>query len=137
MKFFVVLSFMFFSLTSFAGDQTCFDNLLDKKVLLAFDDGDIHQITFKKNRLSIITANYANDDTGEPYYKNIVASCMWQVHGESFIDLYKDRKSPIGTYRYAVRIRLPIEIINGQSTAEADLRWGYNKYPTIFVKDLP
>ena len=39
-------------------EYLCVNKYLDKKIVLAFNEGDIHQIQFDENEFGIVTAKY-------------------------------------------------------------------------------
>ena len=118
-------------------DNLCVNKYIDKKIILAFNDGDIHQIVFDQNEFGIVTAKYG-EFNGKVFYQNMEVNCLIDVyHPISYeILLYKNRESEAGPFINYVVVLLPWEIVSGESRAKVDLRWDFYYSPTIHIRDL-
>ncbi|TNF00955.1 MAG: hypothetical protein EP326_05600 [Deltaproteobacteria bacterium] len=114
------------------GNETFLDYVKEKSIKLAYDDGDVHTITFSENEFGIVTGNYA-DENG----KQVIGMPVKFVidDGIEYMRLYKDRHSPVGTYKYAMYVFIPTQFTPGESTAYVDARWGHYKRPLFFIVD--
>ena len=79
------------------------------------------------------TATYGGLDDDENFYENMEVGCT-EEYARPFIVIYKDRDSVIGTYKYAVRILIPIEEDESDLRAFVDLRWGRFRTPLLFIE---
>ena len=124
----LILSFS----NSYGGDYDCVSSYVDQKIILAFNDGDIHQVEFHKNEFDIVTASYGSF-RGRVIYQNIEIYCL-DYRAEIF--LYKGKESPVGPYMHHFEVFLPYEIEDGESEAMVDLRWGYfyDPPPKVFLR---
>ena len=129
---FIFLSFClsFFAHTS---DYHCIEDFLDKKIVFAFNDGDIHSLEFKKNTYDIVTANYYS--SGNKKFRDIPVYCL---DASKEIFLQQKKSSPVGPFRYDLEIYIPYVITSGESAGKVDLRWGrfYTPYPKLYVREL-
>ena len=123
--------------SSVIADNLCINKYIDKKIILAFDDGDIHQIVFDENEFGIVTAKYG-EFNGKVFYQNMEVDCLFSAyHPFNFeIQLYKNRESEAGPYINDVKVLLPWDIVSGESRAAVDLRWDFYYIPIIHIRDL-
>lgn len=54
--------------------------------------------------------------------------------GIEYMKLYKNKKSPIGIYRYAMFVYIPTQFAPGETKAFVDARWGYFERPLMFIE---
>jgi hypothetical protein len=101
-------------------------------IVLGFEDGRIHRITFKENILGIRTADYKDDDNIKNY-ENLVIKCKKLSEGASII-LKKSRKTDgsANVYRFPVVVLFPMNFTSGESVSFVDLRWGEYQSAKIF-----
>lgn len=123
-----------FSNSSFSGDYACVENLMDKKVIFAFNDGDVHQMVFVKNEFNIVTAKYGKYN-GQTYYSTMEVYCL--DHSNEVM-IMKSKNSSGVQYKHPVHIEIPAEIVSGEDMAKIDLRWGvfYDPLPVIFLEQI-
>ena len=144
MKYLILVAtfFIFILRNSESSEYDCVEKYLNKSIIFAFNDGDTHQMTIKKNVYDVYTANYSrlNDsrimqNTDSFTIGHLKIKCLNLTNQIYF---YKNKISPIGTYRHSVKIKIPFNIVNGQSEALVDLRYGrfYNPYPKIFIENF-
>lgn len=105
----------------------------DKTVELAFDNGEIHTVTFEENRLGVLTGIYT-DENGKNV-KGISLSFIRSGWGEEYLRLYKNRTAPMGTYKYEMLVFLPTVIATGETRTYVDARWGYYKKPVVHISN--
>ena len=131
---FIFLLFLFYviSLNSYANEYNCVENYLDKKIIFAFNDGDVHQVSFYKNEFDVVTARYS-EYKGNEVYSQVKVYCL---EYSDQIMLFKQKNDRGVPYKFPVHIELPIDIVTGESRAKVDLRWGrfYDPMPTIFLE---
>ncbi len=132
MKTILVSLFFIFSCPTFSGDYDCVENLIDKKVIFAFNDGDVHQMVFVKNEFNIVTAKYEKYN-GQTFYSNMEVYCL---DYSNEIMIMKSKNSSGFHYKHPVHIEIPSEIVSGEDMAKIDLRWGvfYDPLPVIFLE---
>ncbi len=130
MKKLIALTLLF-SFNAF-GNEAFLNYVKERSIKLAFDDGDIHTLTFTENEFGIVTGNYT-DENG----KQVVGMPIKFIidDGVEYLRLYKDKRSPVGTYKYAMYVYVPTTFTPGESTAFVDARWGSFKQPLFFIVD--
>ena len=126
--FFLAISISF---SSYSNDYRCVTEYLDKKLVFAFNDGDIDYLRFSQNPYGVVTVNYFS--SGREAIRGIKVHCH-NFSNEIF--LFSDQSSPVGPYKDPVEIYLPNDIVSGHSEAKVDLRWGryYVPYPKVFIE---
>ena len=131
MRVLALLFFLGLNLNLKASDYECVTGYLDKKVVLAFNDGDVDYLRFYENDYGVVTATY-HASTRE-VIRQILVYCP---DYSDEIYLTSNRPSPSGPYKDPVKIYLPVDINHGESEAKVDLRWGkfYVPYPKIFIE---
>ena len=114
-----------------ASDYECVSSYLDKKVVLAFNDGDVDYLKFFENQYGVVTANYYA--SSRDVIRKIKVYCK-EFPKEIF--LTSSLSSPSGPYKKPVKLYLPVDVISGESEAQVDLRWGefYVPYPKVFLE---
>lgn len=132
MKKILVLILLALSFNSFA-NQEFVDFIKDKTIFLAFDDGDIHEVTFSENRLGVVTGNY-RDERGK-LVQGMSLKFIISDEGLEYLRLHKGLKSPSGTYRYPMLIFIPLIIESGETRTYVDARWGNYKHPLVFIEE--
>lgn len=131
MRSVVVLILLMVSLNALSDDYECVSDYVDKKLVFAFNDGDIDYLRFVKNQYGVVTANYYV--SGREIINRIKVYC-YDYSDEVYLS--SDNPSPAGPYKKPVKIYLPTTIESGVSQARIDLRWGrfYSPYPRIFLE---
>ena len=131
MRFLIFTLAILTSFSSYSNNYNCVTDYIDKKIVFAFNDGDIDYIKFIRNDYGVVTVNYYA--SGRESIRKIEVYCL---DYSSEIHLYSDKPSSVGPYKDPVEIYLPFEIVSGRTEAKVDLRWGryYVPYPKVFVE---
>ena len=125
----VILPFLLIiSISASAKNYECIEPYLEKKIIFAFNDGDLHQMTLVRNDFGVVTAIYGKYG-GEVFYSNYV-NCNDSYEMITFLKPKNDRGR---YYRHPIHIELPKTIVSGSSEAKIDLRWLYFYDPLPFI----
>ena len=119
MKFLLYLILMVISSSAFSSDYVCVEDYLDKKVVFAFNDGDVDYLRFFENQYGVVTANYYA--SGRGVIRKIKVYCL-EYPKEIF--LTSSEPSTSGPYKKPIKLYLPVDVVSGESEAQIDLRWG-------------
>ena len=94
----LVLIFSIFN--CYSNEYECVENLLEKKIIFGFNDGDVHQVSFRKNDFEIVIANYS-EYGGRVIYSNMMVYCF--SHSEHVM-LFKTKNNRGVSYRFPVHV---------------------------------
>ena len=107
--------------------------LVAKQVTLAWPDNVTHRILFKRNRYGIITADLYRVWPGKIPQQDRLEAVQGATDMAIATDgqrmIIKGGPSQVGTYKYPLRIMIPIKraFLNGTDTyIRANLRWSHN-----------
>jgi len=131
MKTITLILLMLLNLNAFSSDYDCVESYLDKKVVFAFNDGDVDYLRFFENQYGVVIANYYA--SGRDVIRKIKVYCL-EYPKEVF--LTSSEPSPSGPYKQPIKLYLPVDVVSGESEAQIDLRWGefYVPYPKVFLE---
>lgn len=126
----VLILFLSFSVSA---NEEFINFIKTKKVSLAYDNGDVHEVTFQENRFGVVTANY-KDEEGN-LVKGMSLKIITSEEGVDYLRAYKGLRSPGGnTYKYPMLVFIPVKVISGETRTFVDARWGYYLEPLVFLE---
>ena len=131
MKTILLTLAMIMNLNAFSSDYDCVDSYLDRKVIFAFNNGDIDYLRFFRNQYGVVTANYYA--SGRDVIRKIKVYCL---EDPKEVFLTSSEPSSSGPYKKPIKLYLPVDVVSGESEAQIDLRWGefYVPYPKVFLE---
>ena len=131
MKTITLILVMLLNLNAFSSDYDCVESYLDKKVVFAFNDGDVDYLRFFENQYGVVIANYYA--SGRDVIRKIKVYCL---EDPKEVFLTSSEPSSSGPYKKPIKLYLPVDVVSGESEAQIDLRWGefYVPYPKVFLE---
>lgn len=109
------------------GAREYLNRVFNYRILFGFTDGTVYQMVFKSNVLGTMTAVYSRDNGEEVYRDMELYECVDRKGSLKYIEAFKDKISPAGTYKYNARVLIPVAPglpAGEQLQSFADLRWG-------------